>query len=653
MILQLFAISYFIIFAIAQDTLPVNGIVVSVNRQTQKAVIRDPQNDYEIDLNQISPELLKSLTDSSYKAEPHHFTLPVKTFKTLPVPMGVRSDCTELPFSLDKLESIALDPKVTNQMDFLKSIPEGTMGTFTLMEKSQSGQKDLVSDEWPRVIRSNATGTLIMTYVCNPQSKDFNTIEVMSFDSKTSKSNLIHIDLANKAKDATSKNSLSGTYHHDRITENPQSCMVCHDPEYGKGTSLDPKGNWESYNQWPGAYGGFDDTPSDNAQYNRFKNFKKIQKDNPCYQLLPWAKEPFAKNYENYPYRDDRETGAFDYHLRPNLKLTDTQAHLLTKRLARKFKEKKEFKDIQYLLLMEAVGCEKGEWLDKKLSEILPAYRPWKSVKMNADDDIHAFDDPRAEDSGASRAAAAGLALGFKGRDWTLRTATHSNWYDYNPAMAGPNSSSEHEIRSNVDDSVAKVFQGELLRNAAADDPDFRPFMKLSRDVERVFGPKFSCIDDLGGEINLKKDEKRSLCKILKKKQRDLDKTTKYQRSILKTAHSKQNCADCSVIANRFDTKVELPLVALKSAMITSGKKIINTTCIVCHSAQGGMGSEYEFFSSEKALKTKLEADPAFAKEIDSRIHRTDSGKMPLGSNLTEDEKTSVSAYISSLLEAK
>ena len=69
-----------------------------------------------------------------------------------------RNDCTEKPTNQKDFIAKLSDTKTNDPIDFLKSIPDGSMQNFTLVYKSESSQKDGVTTNWPRVIRWSKDG---------------------------------------------------------------------------------------------------------------------------------------------------------------------------------------------------------------------------------------------------------------------------------------------------------------------------------------------------------------------------------------------------------------------------------------------------------------------------------------------------------------
>ncbi len=160
-------------------------------------------------------------------------------------PLGVRPDCSEKKGSVSLLEDLARKPEINDINSFLTSIPEGMFQTFTLVTNSRSAQRgegdEIVSEEWPRVLRTTADGKITFSYTCNPKSVTHNTVEVMYFDDKTKKTKTVSINL-------NSKDPQKRVHHDDK------KCLACHGTVLPDG-STGAKYIWPEYFQWGGCDG--------------------------------------------------------------------------------------------------------------------------------------------------------------------------------------------------------------------------------------------------------------------------------------------------------------------------------------------------------------------------------------------------------------
>ena len=205
-------------------------------------------------------ETLATLKNASGKKERVTVFIPPSAIGSTN-PVSVRADCTELPIKYEELVSRANDPKTTNSLDFLKSLPQGTMQTFTFVHDSKSLQKEGVDKLWPRVIRLSADAKLMFSYTCNPSAKTYNTVEVIRFDESTASYRFTEFDFRLG-------------FFKKKVKEDPASCLSCHSPDK---KYLDPRPIWQMYSTWDGVYGGNDDhfdSYQDGGYMTSYQDFK-------------------------------------------------------------------------------------------------------------------------------------------------------------------------------------------------------------------------------------------------------------------------------------------------------------------------------------------------------------------------------------------
>jgi hypothetical protein len=428
---------------------------------------------------------------------------------------GVNPDCSEIPLSTNDLIKIANSEKVVNIEDFLKNLPKGTLQGFTLVHNSLSAQqgrnsKTSVRPEWPRVLRSSVDGKVTIAYTCDPNSETYNKIEVLHFDD-TNSLKAISIDLKKQ----------SGIGENLRVHQNPQTCTGCH-----TNTSRSPingelslKHIWPAYPQWAdcdptrsiSVYGSNDDnmgiyyrresvdpkfpgdcTPERFEQAHKkeledWKSFRDLQKDNPCYALLPWPesdqKIPVEYSVYPYSYKNPATNSKYDQGLlRTNHRFTQRYAHLLAKRNAALIQAAPGYDRVKYLITMEALGCD----LDRESAR--------KLLNLQVTQGI--FD-------------AFSQKIGLKPEEWSLEFRTEG--HGYNAALPGQSG----------DSNIHSYTQGELLMGLSAGDPEMELLTKdaLAPGYSKAYGEKFKCLDQLGGEI--KKSlygRDKPLCALLKKR---------------------------------------------------------------------------------------------------------------------------------------
>ena len=259
------------------------------------------------------------------------------------------------------------------------------------------------------MLRTSADGKLTISYVCNPASDAYNSVEVMYWDDATRTFKTASFNFRNPATGGTAP----------RTERNPQACVTCHsDSRIGGQPSLHP--NWPEYFTWGDCqrergitfYGSNDDnmdptvfrrrihsTPRHNpqgctdatdrtahtAEVRDFDAFRQAQRNNPCYSSLPWAQIPAAQanqppydQYRYYPFavRAQRrdEQGLFNYSLRTNTRITDTYSHLMAQRIQRIMRDSPNYERLKYYLAMEGAGCLTTRD-DAVMNQLVPGYR--------------------------------------------------------------------------------------------------------------------------------------------------------------------------------------------------------------------------------------------------------------------------------------
>lgn len=610
------------------------------------ATVRIARFDLQVDLSKLDAKTRAELLASKGKK----FNLPIQeaVVKSRKVPNGIRADCTELPFSEQEIIDAGESDQVKNINDFLQQIPEGTLETFTLVFDSRSAQGVGVSKQWPRVIRSSADGKLTMSYTCNPNSPSYGSVEVLAWDEKKKKFNMTHIDLKKAKK--------------PRHEKNPKSCMNCH----SKGVPNDPKPIWDPYPEWKGVYGGFAERMSSSEQ-NSFKNFKKLQKDNPCYKL-PWPKTK-DKSYSNYPnlppdgwskkgkYRaqNEKKEPIWNMDLRANLKMTDNYSHLLAKRLARRIEQSPEYQKLKYLIMQDALGCDP--------SNIGAAFKA-KGVKpydaTAAKDDISSRFDPRSS-RGSPRLYQVAMAIGIKPSEWTMAFGKDgpAKGPEYRPAM------SSHRMKER-EMGIGEVVQGALLMGMAASDSDLKPFAKTGKGTSATFGKRHgSCVDAMGGEIMITKGkEKEDFCKLMKDKEAmasqkstpaQKDKTVKDELKCPRGYFEVSGNENNNLTATMLGIATGLKVKKVKKKDLDKGKNLFASRCLRCHNDT----SSYKLLDekgnfNKQTIMDNLSVGTNIIDVVDSRLlekkdmpRKTMKGKKAL----TDKERKMISNYLKDLFQ--
>jgi hypothetical protein len=166
---------------------------------------------------------------------------------------------------------------------------------------------------WPRVLRSTIDGKVTVSFVCDEKNPTYGKVEIMYFNDQNKEFKTLELDFGHPKVKAV---PLS-----DRVHHNPTSCISCHGGSKINNTvSLKP--NWPEYFFWSDCnpergiqmYGSSDDNMGPSSFRSRrpanskdtsgcgdtndrsmvekekvnFQNFRIKQKDNPCFQSLPW-----------------------------------------------------------------------------------------------------------------------------------------------------------------------------------------------------------------------------------------------------------------------------------------------------------------------------------------------------------------------------
>lgn len=394
-------------------------------------------------------------------------------------PGGVLPDCSELSITYDQMISLAKNPAIKTIDDYLMALPKRSLQTFTLVHQSESPRKPDVNELWPRVIRTSTDGKLMLAYTCQPSGKT--EIEIAAFD-QNKRYKFVRIDLQTR-----------------EVQVNHSSCMGCHSE---RGAN-DPRPNWASYQTWKGVFGEEDDQLS-SSEITKLTAFKQLQANNPCYSTLPWAR-PNAPGYEYYPYSTAYKSSNYD--VRPNLKITEVQSHLMAQRLADKFWRSPGFRKFRFGFLMDALNCAPPDFEDRLKNEFNNISFRMRSIRMPHD--------PRYTDAG-KRLIATGRALGIPDSDWHMvffkKADENSIAYNTGVSNVAPNRL--------VDINMYDLTQGQLMQLLAKEEVEFAKYAKTSKGEEESFGSRFRCIDDLGGKLILSQNEISQACADLDRRDR-------------------------------------------------------------------------------------------------------------------------------------
>ncbi len=462
----------------------------------------------------------------------HAITTRIRT------PQGLRSDCSELPMSMDELEKIIDSPNVNGTVDFLRALPEGTFEGYTFVTNSLSAQRgegeSRVRPMWPRVLRTNATGSITFSWTCDPNSETYNQVELLYVENGELKARSYELD-----KPAGTRGPAG------RIDPNPTSCATCHSTGVPINGRLSMKHIWPEYFSWSDCkdnrgiqmYGSFDDAMAPGEQRAReashpmhfpegcggeadvafnerhkreFNQFRELQKDNPCYNLLPKPENPSEAvdglSYAYYPYhavKRDNDIGLSDYSLETNTRFTDMYAHHNSQRILKLLQESPDYEKLKYYLVMEEAGCLVSEdyMMVKRLVPQLP---------LLDDEEYLRQQDPRNDQKLLYTFS---LYAGLRAADWSLAYSSNTDYNvpSYNAVMPA-------DTRSR-DLSTSDVVAGLMLQELAKGNSSLKGPAEsaITRGIEQQFGGRHACIDKLGGGIsNSVKGHDEDLCKALR-----------------------------------------------------------------------------------------------------------------------------------------
>lgn len=626
---------------------------------------------------------------------------------------GINPTCSEKPFDIKALSEIAASDDVEDINDFNAKIPDGVLQKFTLITSSQSlhrGEGEgQVSALWPRVLRFSADGKIVMSYVCHPKNKTYNKVEVLFYNDDQDKFETVSYDLSKKSKSD------------HRVEYNQQSCKRCHSYQNEINGEVSLKPIWQGYHTWSdckdgqgiSVYGGFDDemighrnrTNSSEVlnpngcserqdlefgerQKEYFRQFKNLQKDNPCFSKLPWPRyvpnkslppfletngfmeevfEFFTRKYakinkpfllekekkdlvDAYPYRDATKVSWITLPQRTNLHFTKALSQLNARRIFKQIKASPEYEKLKHLLAAESVGCLRPK--DKELYEqILGGKMEIVSSK-------------RSEFSGGDMRSwdynpllyAFGKKIGMVAGDWSLNFNS-KNDPTFRSAIYGKGQGQE-EL------DIFTIVSG-LIFNDVTGKNSF-----LSTD-KHYYGLDFQCIDNINPEISSNdynnEIEKYNFFECRKFRSRAIEHAMSY------ISKNHQNCNE-KVIGTEAETKtidlkkeIDEILHVGDDLAIERGKKLVNDhqkgKCVLCHSPNNPtqlmrLPDDLLFIPSEK--NSQEEKDKAKAllrvrlKEGDFEAYLSErvlKGEMPLDSaeELDQNEREDIIRYLNFL----
>lgn len=660
------------------------GVISHFNED--KITFHTPQKTYEIKISDVSDQERKEIEEHLREIEPlqkgripyrqrKRFTLNISDrFKVVTENKdGLRPDCNEIPISPEEIFDLANNSPKDGMVNFLQSLPEGSLQVMTMMKETQSRQHHKVGPKNPRILRSNADGSLTISFVCDPDSQDYGKVEMMYFDRKEDRFKMATLDFSNvpdKKVEPFNKyrfshliNTSESYKNQSRINHNPKSCLKCHsnDPE---ALNPDPRALWNEYNEWPGAYGSKDDRLdpfSDKKDREELIALKKHMKDNPCFQTLPLLETPppvkgefgqleYSKEWV-YPYS---EWPGSDYDTRPNLRFTDNLARFSARRLVRKFMDAPGFERVRYEAAMSTFNCPEIKDYNKVFKGVSSHYQAPEYLELDyrGEREIqgeHGNFTPiieRGDFRDYRELFQLGKAYGFKNSDWTL--------FFNDEKRSGYQAPSSTDTRS---DGFGDLVQGELLRRLVKESPSLKGIVKGVRDIEELFGEKNACIEEETTPVQTHEEENAvqvaSLCKELDRLRKEVvhpldpvknhDENLKFQASLeecLEDKYGKTNKGFEEEFVRSFSR------IALDQNKYDIGRSVAGT-CFNCHSKNNEvLPDSLSFFESEEETKNQLRKGPEFMATVRAYIN---SGRMPKGIPLDSEQREAFLYYMENL----
>jgi mono/diheme cytochrome c family protein len=505
------------------------------------------------------------------------------------------NDCSEKATDEAQFIQSLQNEKVKKMTDFLQEIPKGSLQNFTFVYDNADDKDAGVSKKYPRVLRWSNDGKIVMAYTCDPSAPSYGNVKVEVFDDATRSFKLM-------------ERRFSTTPSMNHLNKDQSSCVTCH------GGS-DPRTNWGSYENWKHTFGSFEDdlprikidtnTGKPNPERTDFFAFRNAQMTNPCYSSLPWA--DYGK-FPEYPYRKDfdrfgKEEGTNNLHAeyRPNDRFLTAQSRLLAQRLSRKLEESPGFASVKYLILMESAGCDIS---DEQKNFLKSALGSMYSGTAGYDHDL----DPAIT---APIMYAFGQKSGLLPTDWSL---------EFKAVIPG---------FSTGDQSIGVLAGGAMLESVAKTEKDLQPYVQLDKYNLYLWGPQYSCLDDLGGGIKLDQTKTNQFCKLLSDK----------QAVVMKSPDAACPLEDSGPAAS-------LPQAASNFKSVDAARKYqtVQQNCASCH---GNELTPEGFATGRFGKMTKSE----FIKTVNARLTSQDPAiRMPYGKTaMTQDQIADILDYCRSL----
>lgn len=208
--------------------------------------------------------------------------------------------------SVDEVMAIIDNKQITNMEELLPELPYDLRSNFVAMFDSRSRQG--ASMEKPRIIMFGKDGKILMSFNGDSTHSNFNRLELIQFNEEKKNFEFFEIGFP-IVRDSNGRAV--------RPDKNPSSCLRCH--------GADPHPIWNSYNNWPGAFGSGDDFLEGN-ELSAFENFLTARRSMDRYSALsPMTGSDLA------PFSYEKRGNV---QFRPNLRMGSHMSRLQAKHVA-------------------------------------------------------------------------------------------------------------------------------------------------------------------------------------------------------------------------------------------------------------------------------------------------------------------------------
>ncbi len=567
------------------------GQILSVDSANNKALMRISGSTFQINLAQVDEELRRQIVAAAGSSTPIEVS-PIEALTFLSDDSGIENtSCREERRSNDGLLEAAQSS--TSQDQFLLSLGS-SLPHATFVYQSHSMQNDGVNMQNPRVVRTSNDGKQIISYVCDPNSAEYGTIEMMTWNDNTKNFDFAHLNF---------RGAQANTSGH--LQRNPSSCISCH----GQGNNSKPF--WGTYLQWPGVYGSADDLISDRSseEYRNFKEFKQRYQTSPCLSTLPWP-EGSGNRQDIYPYTDTR----FDLNFtkRPNARMSYELGSLYSESLFGRFNEDPLWPIMQYYALADFLECriaypwsKDSRTLEERASRWLP--------ELNSETPL-----PNTVRSGNSFITRYSLIRGMRPQDWTLEPnqrvrSGEVNPLDYNPGYG----------------SLQDYVIGQTIQQVRTQSPALTKGFASARNEGLMNGEILSCRNSAAAPVLRTSELRNQGCRSVMAKIAELEQTD--------PAACAQHISGHPLASG--DNGV-MQVMGSISQDLENGRSLVVDRCSYCHSGERGNN----FFRTEEGLEQHLKSGSGMQQKIMKQLQ---SGNMPAeGPALTRDERRQVERYL-------